>query len=74
MADSVNRIVPPSVFPDRTAQSGRERESKRRDEKAKKQPGEETPQVVEEQKTNGVDEASAPEKNTTKGKNLDIRA
>ena len=65
MADSVNRIVPPSVSVDRTLSPGRERERKKRGESPRRQADE--PAQADSQASVG----SAPSEQE-KGKNLDI--
>jgi len=68
MADSVNRIVPPSVSVDRTLSPGREREGKNRSEGRRK---------AAEPKENGpVEDSETPEPNEekNKGTKLDISA
>ena len=65
MADSVGRIIPPSVSVDRAAAIARERGSRNRD-KARKQ---EAPAALESAQDSGLGEI--PEE-TNKGKILDI--
>jgi hypothetical protein len=73
MADFVNRIVPPPISRDRLAAPGKEREKKdrdsfqRRDHEEKNssgQPG--------EMKADNQHAMKEPEKERTKGKNLDV--
>jgi hypothetical protein len=70
MADSVNRIVPPSVSLDRIVPRSRERDKENRDEGRKQKsqrPAQDT--VMENPETT---EAPTAEEDKTKGKNLDI--
>jgi hypothetical protein len=70
MADSVNRIVPPSVSVDPTVAPGRERNKENRDQ-ARKQKFQQPAQVAVTEDPESNDALSAEEEKT-KGKNLDI--
>ena len=65
MADSVNRIVPPSVSVDRSSVIGKDRENRKRGEARDKKP---TPAAAE----TPDQEKGSPETEKTKGKHLDI--
>jgi hypothetical protein len=72
MADSVNRIVPPSVSLDRTPALGRERERKNNSDDRKKAGEKSTELPASASSATADHELTELEKN--KGKNLDIKA
>lgn len=75
MADSLNRIVPPSVPLDRSSALGRERGKKNRDGLPKREGegnGDLTPPAVTEAIEERKDDLGESEKEKTKGKRLDV--
>ena len=72
MADAVNRIVPPSVSLERASGLGRERE--RRNPNDKQQAQAAIAPATPDAKADEQDVLTEPERDKTKGKNLDINA
>lgn len=74
MADSVNRIVPPSVSLDRAAQIGRDGKGKDRSEARKKRQNELPGAANPAENDKGSENVAAADEEQTKGKNLDVTA
>jgi hypothetical protein len=74
MADSVNRIVPPSVALDRAAQVDREAKRKKSGEARKKARSERVNAVTSREIDPSKDDVMEAEEEKTKGKNLDVNA